>query len=270
MGLVRQGLERLFGPFTKNLDDAGKAEFNKGLDEFEKSLAEVEKADAEALAKMSEAHQTFAKGLSESERGFFAKASETERDALIKAHNEGADKMKAAIEKAKAEAEAVAKGGETVQITKADMEQAISKAVTAAVAPLQKSNDELRADLAKRDAEALEKTIASELKAAGVPGAPEVAKSLMAVPAGDAREALKKSFIASGEQIKKAALFGEIGNTGAEGGADTALAKMNRLAAEVRKADPKLSQEQAFAKVYGDPAHSDLRKAYKAERGAAN
>lgn len=262
MSILRQGLERLFGPFTKNLDEVSKAEFNKGLDEFEKTLSDVEKADADALAKMSTEHQAFAKGLDDAARAEFMKADEAGRTAQVKAHAEG-------VAKAKADLEKVNKENDAVTITKADLDSAIAKAVTAAVEPLQKSNEELRADLAKRDAEAMEKGLFDELKAAGVAGAPEMAKTLMAVPAGATRDTLKKGMIASAEQLRKAALFGEIGGSSGAG-PDSALAKLNALAAEVRKSDSKLTQEQAFAKVYSDPANTELRKAYKAERGAAN
>ena len=47
------------------------------------------------------------------------------------------------------------------------------------------------------------------------------------------------------------------------------LQRLNALAEELRKADPKLTKEQAFTKAYADPANRDLVQAERAEARAA-
>lgn len=60
-------------------------------------------------------------------------------------------------------------------------------------------------------------------------------------------------------QVQEGALFGEFGsiNKGESGGA-TAYATLVAKAAEVRKSDSKLTEAQAFSKVYEDPSNAEL------------
>ena len=44
-----------------------------------------------------------------------------------------------------------------------------------------------------------------------------------------------------------------------------ALDRLNKLAAELREANPELSKSQAFAKVFSDPANRDLAAAERRE-----
>jgi hypothetical protein len=70
----------------------------------------------------------------------------------------------------------------------------------------------------------------------------------------------------AGEQARTAGIFKEFGSsTGTAVGDDSAHAQLTAKAAELRKSDPKLSEAQAFAKVYQDPANVALAKRERAE-----
>lgn len=74
----------------------------------------------------------------------------------------------------------------------------------------------------------------------------------------------ERALAAGNEAAHTARLFQEIGSGVADEG--SATAKADALATELRKADPKLTQEQALAKVYkSDP---DLRREIEAEERA--
>jgi hypothetical protein len=60
-------------------------------------------------------------------------------------------------------------------------------------------------------------------------------------------------------------IFKEFGAQGEKGGT-SALDELNAKADELRKSEKDLSQQQAFAKVYNDPANAELAKREKAER----
>lgn len=59
-------------------------------------------------------------------------------------------------------------------------------------------------------------------------------------------------------QVREGALFGEFGTAKSETGGTSAYQTLLAKAEEVRKADGKLTQSQAFAKVYEDPANAEL------------
>jgi hypothetical protein len=65
-------------------------------------------------------------------------------------------------------------------------------------------------------------------------------------------------------QAKAAGIFKEIGGNGPANGA-TALDELNTKADELRKKETGLSQAQAFAKVYADPANAEIVKRERAE-----
>ncbi|WP_407146257.1 hypothetical protein [Bradyrhizobium sp. ORS 86] len=67
-------------------------------------------------------------------------------------------------------------------------------------------------------------------------------------------------------QVKAAGLFKELGDGRDGGGAgNDAYAQLVAKAEELRKKDPNLTKEQAFAKVYQDPANADLAKRERGE-----
>lgn len=79
----------------------------------------------------------------------------------------------------------------------------------------------------------------------------------------EAQTALNKRFAdvtkALRDQVKTGSLFKEFGTAAAGGtGVSAAYDQLQQKAAELRKADPKLTPEQAFTKVYTDPANREL------------
>lgn len=70
------------------------------------------------------------------------------------------------------------------------------------------------------------------------------------------------------KQVQAGKLFGEFGSGagGGEGGALTAYDELQKLAGDLRKVDPKLSPQQAFTKVYTDPANRELALREKKEQ----
>lgn len=63
---------------------------------------------------------------------------------------------------------------------------------------------------------------------------------------------------------REAGIFKEFGSRGT-GSGDTALEQMTAKAEELRKADPKMTFEQAFEKVFTDPANAVLKAVHKRE-----
>lgn len=93
-------------------------------------------------------------------------------------------------------------------------------------------------------------------------------ETLLKAYAGGGNEAVDKilGFLkAANAQAIEAGIFKEFGSS-ADGSGDTsALGELNQKAAELRKADPKLSADAAFAKVYTDPANAKLAARERAE-----
>lgn len=69
-------------------------------------------------------------------------------------------------------------------------------------------------------------------------------------------------------QAKAAGIFKELGDN-RPGAGTTALDELNAKSGELRKKDAALTQEQAFAKVYQDPANAELVKRERAENRPA-
>lgn len=66
-------------------------------------------------------------------------------------------------------------------------------------------------------------------------------------------------------QVKAAGLFKEIGDGRNDGRTGSAYDELVAKADELRKKDTNLTKEQAFAKVYADPANADIAKRERAE-----
>lgn len=71
-------------------------------------------------------------------------------------------------------------------------------------------------------------------------------------------EAMVKQLAAANAQAREAGIFKELGGSGNDNAMphDELMAKAN----ELRKSDPKLTIEQAYAKVYADPANVEISK----------
>lgn len=217
-------------------DKVTKADLDKAVTEaVAKAIKEkdelIAKANDElAFAKMSQEHQQYASDqeMSPDDKKKFAAMSPAERDKAMKS-----DPVEGRLP------ESVKK-----RLAKLD--------------DIEKSQNEL---LTERDLMRCQKR-AIEI------GLTEADGALIQKAQNGDKEAIKKledMVAALTAQVKKGGLFTELGtNRGATGNAMTQLiAKRD----ELRKATPALTEEQAFAKVYGDPANKELVAQEKSERG---
>lgn len=242
--------------------------------EVMKAVDDKEKADKKAggegkIEKMSDAHSNFmgAKGAKMPEGGkdAFQAMSVAERDKHISAHpveKAGDDEN---VEKSIEKGEAFKTEGGVV-IFKRDYN-------SPAAYDLAKSQATETADLKKRLAKRDEENeIASFAKRATDLGFADTFGETMrkAFKGGDA-DAIGKieaEFKALREQVRVGKLFEEQG-----GGGTAVLSKgfdqIKAKADELKKADPKLTDEQAFAKAYEDPANKESVALYKRDMSGA-
>lgn len=217
-------------------DDEDEAEDYDDEDECETPLPKAKKrALAKAfrrISKLSQKHKEFAANLTDEDNGDFLAMTPAERDKYIEANpDKGADddaKTPPAVKKALAKAAA-----DRVQLAKL---------------------------LDEREATQFEK------RATGLGIEPVHGETLRKAYRGDEKAIAKlETLIKSmSEQIRTGKVFAEFGSD-LRGGAATAKAEFAEKVAELRKADPKLSDAKAFTKIYTDPAYSDLKKRYDAE-----
>ena len=102
--------------------------------------------------------------------------------------------------------------------------------------------------------------------AAGLPESE--GETLMKAYAGGGGEAVDKllGFLkAATAAAKESGLFKEFGATGRGDGPMTAYEELMAKAVELRKANPALNADQAFAKVFNDPANAELAKRERME-----
>jgi membrane protein involved in colicin uptake len=214
------------------------------------ATADMAKAAAAAqaeitLLKMSDAEKAFCdkKGWDDTQRKAFAAKPDADRAAdMAKAASEG--KLPAEI----------------------------AKALTDANAEIAK-RDTLIADLKKRADAADEKdAIVTFGKRAVAAGLKEADGEIMRKAyAGDAaaQTELDKKFTELTKALTAAQETGNIfktfGSDGGEGGGATAHEQFIAKATELRKSEPKLSPEQAYSKVYTDPANAALSIQHRRE-----
>jgi hypothetical protein len=121
----------------------------------------------------------------------------------------------------------------------------------------------MKAEFAKMQEE---REVAKFEKRAVTIGLPEVAgETLRKAYAGDATAIAKLEQTIKGltAQVETSKLFAEFGKAGDK--AATATDEVALKVAELRKANPKMSEASAFTKVYTDPANAELKKRYDAE-----
>lgn len=238
-GLVSDDME-------KNMDAA---EIQKLIDEGVKKAtdtvsAELAKRDAEiVLLKMSAAHKAHYDGLKDEDaKKKFSAMSGDERDAACKkADTTAADPVATAV----------------AEVTKKFTEQndSLSKRLA------EFENKEQKAVFAKRAVEAGLKEEDGEIMRKAFSGDPDAQVELIKRQSA-ANAALK-------EQAKAGKLFGEMGKSGA-GGASTAYGELMAKAAELRKTaeGAKLTEAQAFTKVYTDSSNREIANRYRDEQMA--
>jgi hypothetical protein len=204
---------------------------NKQLKDATDALA---KANADiAFLKMSKEEQDFAKNFSETEKAKFAAKKPDERKADME------DCAKKATEQVP---ESVKKALADAAVLKTEHE-ALQKRLDALEVVRENEALAKRATEVNVDVDTLRKARKGNVEA--------VTK-------------LEDSIIALNKQVKEAGLFKEFGSSQTVGG--NAYDQIQAKAAEVRKADSKLTPAQAFEKAYNDPANAELVKLYKREK----
>lgn len=247
---------------------ATEADVIKAAEEKAKKAEEREKDEkrAEKIAKMSEKHKAFMDhpkaDLPKGGKDAFADMEPSERDAHIASHP---------IEDEDEDCEKALKKG--LAFKTADGTVFHKKDFgTEAAYNFAKSQAETIAKQAAEIAKATEeKAVAAfEKRATDLGFAREFGSTLRKAYAGDAdaQEKVEKEMAALRKQADEGGLFNEIGKRGGNGG--TAYQELVAKGEEVRKANPKLTAEQAFSKAYTDKANVDIVKRYKAERANPN
>lgn len=183
-----------------------------------------------AWRSMKPAHQEFGKAMSDEDKKKFAAKTDAERDADCD------EAKKSAIQKLDPEIQAkLAKADETaVQLQKLQEKQT--------VADFEKRATDLGLD--KQHGEVLRKAYSGDAEAQGK------------------LDALLKGLA---EQVRTGKVFAEFGNGGPAKTA-TAMDEMTAKAAELKKADPKLTEAQAFDKAYNDPANTEIAQRIRADQ----
>lgn len=212
---------------TDNTDQV--AELQSKLADLEKRASEAEaRAEvAETVAKMSDAEKAYMDGMSDEEKAKFRKMSAEDRAKAMKV--------------AKAADESVTVEGETVY------KSAVGEATFALYKRLEAVEKAAAADREAANMVRLEKRAGDEF--ANLPGEPvRLAKALGAIEGLDAdvRETIEGVFKAAEAQFATVTKSIGHGNGQVNKGAE---AKLDAAAAEIRKSDPSLTQEQAIAKA---------------------
>jgi len=143
-----------------------------------------------------------------------------------------------------------------------------AEALRRRVAELEAENAALLAELealgAEREATVEKRAAAFAGLAAPAELAPILAALDLAAPGLSGR--LERLLSGARARLEKGALFGELGYAGTPGG--SAYDRLVQRAEALRRVEPSLAPEQAFARAYEDPGNRSLVDAYKAERTA--
>lgn len=151
-----------------------------------------------------------------------------------------------------------------------EVKASVAKADERTVA-VQKKLDDALVTIAKRDRDArVQVMIAKAAKFGNMGAADDISKLLTDVDEKLGSEVLKtvEALLAKGEEaFNQARVFEEVGVTARGEMKDNAIAKVDELAAEITKSDPKKTIEAARAEVW--KSHPDLFKQYQSERRKA-
>ncbi len=256
---VQTALDEIWGAVSKTLPGMEKQTMPKTTAELEAELAKAngERDEAIALSKMSD-----------DEKAHMADMPADKKKAFMAMDAEGRKKAMKKADESKAQDEILKVGATEIR------KSAVGEHVFAAMKAQQDQNAELLTSLSKAEEERRVDSITKSLTDGGVPA--EIAKARapslrkLQVQDADAAAEIIKDMVAAVAQKAEAdkVLTTSIGSgqRQAPGGAYDQIAAKGE---ELRKADPKLTQAQAFTKAYQDPANAQLVSLYKAERASA-
>lgn len=244
--------------------DASEADITKAVEEKDKKLKEGEKAEkrADAILKMSDKHKAFMdKGkMPSGGKEAFADMDAGERDKHMAANpiDDEEEDTEKAIKKGLA-----FKAENGMVLRKSDFGSeagfAFAKAQAAELATT-------KGTLAKREEES---TVASfEKRAIDLGFQPVFGATLRKAYSGDAtaQAEVEKQMKALKKQADEGGLFGTFGKNSPRAG--SAEEELLAKAAELRKADPKLSPEQAYTRAYKSADNRDIVKRMRDESQA--
>ncbi len=255
--MLSEAIKKALGlPATATEDEVLKA-----LEKGKKDKDEAEKAAC--LAKMSDEHKKFmdhpkAK-MPDGGKDAFIRMSAADRDKHIEDHPlpETDDEVEKALKSGNA-----FRTPEGVVVSKRAVGESVFNVLKAQNATLVAQAEELKK---RRDADE-ERAFAKRATDAGL--AEDMGTTLRKAYAGDpaAQKALENQIMALRNQADTGGVFSEIGKASHKSG--TAEGELWAKADELRKAETKLTREQAFSKVYSDKANADIVKRYRTETNA--
>lgn len=251
---MSEALKKALGLPATATDEDVLAALAKRDEEIKKLKTDLSKAA------MSDKHKAFHAKLKGDEKDKFAAMSPEERDKMIAEYgdDDGDEQMAKAVAKGDA---FKTKDGHVFHKRDFGSEAAYQFA---------KSQAETIAKQAEEIAKAREEKTAAEFakRAKDAFGDEAFGAVLRKAYAGDAaaQADVEKRIIALRKQADAGAIFTEKGGRGSPA-AGTAEAELLAKRDELRKSNPSLTPEQAFAKVYEDRANAEIVKRYKAEQG---
>ena len=251
---IRKSLEDTFGHFAahvfgkdQGMSDIDAKKYAEAIEKAEKESedAKKERDDAKkalrkvstqlAISKMSDKHQSYMEDsdMDDDERDSFADKSPTERDAHME---------KNPLEK-RLSPVALRKRNENIEMSKRLDELTKRDDVTT---------------FAKRAVDiGMPESFGATLRKARKPKDEKERE--------EAADEMEKTIKALASQVSAGDLFKEFGSSRGQPDAESAQAQVTAKAADLRKADTKLTVEAATTKVLTDPANADLFKRYRAE-----
>lgn len=226
---------------NKLVSDAVTAGITKALEEPAKLLAK--QADEIVLLKMTDAHKAYMAGCPADTQKTFKAMSPEDRDAFM-----SKNPLKKAADAVNHD-ELTKRDGEISDLRKrADEQEKVIKSFQLKEAQADFKKKAVDAGLAEADGEIMRKAFGGDAEA----------QVTLNKRYAEVTAALK-------QQVATGALFGEFGT--AKGARGDAYASLEAKADELHKKDTtgKLTKEQAFAKVYEDPANRELVQQHKTE-----
>jgi len=250
---------------------ATEAEITKAAENLaeDKKKLEDEKAKtekrADAIAKMSEKHKEFMNHpkakLPSGGKEAFADMEPGERDKHMEAHPLS-DNDEDDTEKALKKGLAFRASDGTVFHKRDFGTEAAYNFAKSQAETIRKQAEDIAKAKEREDAASFEKR-ATDLGFEAAFGA-----TLRKAYSGDsaAQAEVEKKMQALKKQADEGGLFASFGKGSAKAG--SAESELLAKAADIKKSDPKLSDQQAYAKAYKDPANADIRKRMKTEANA--
>lgn len=223
-------------------------------EEVAKAVGEATKKHAEELAKRD--HELLVAKMSDKHKAFHAKLPDGKKKAFEDASAEQRDKMMSDAD----DDDAKKRAADPLYKSMSDQIEAMRKQGEADRAELKKIQDERDLDLCKRDAEKM------GLRFDDAGAILQKARRGDREAFGKIEAELERINKAMAEQARTGVIFAEFGKKTEGGSGATAYDQLVAKGEELRKADPKLSKERAFAKAMEQ--NPDLVKRESEERMA--